>query len=123
LELAKLEQLNADYFTQEAERLGEVIWERGLLVSKGPGLCHGFAGSVLSLISIADHTRLELWRSKATLLCAAGCQLCSESNGKVQPLLQLRNIEHMSWAEGVSGLGLAVYAITSGDYVSISGLK
>lgn len=35
-----------------ASELGEVIWRRGLLRSKGPGLCHGIPGNGYALLAL-----------------------------------------------------------------------
>ena len=33
-----------------AKKCGEAVWERGILLTKGPGLCHGLGGSICALV-------------------------------------------------------------------------
>ena len=40
----------ASRYLNLAKRCGEMVWERGILVSKGPGLCHGLGGSICALV-------------------------------------------------------------------------
>ena len=48
-----------------ASRLGGVVWERGLLATKGPGLCHGISGSICGLIDLFRSTRDRVWLQRA----------------------------------------------------------
>jgi hypothetical protein len=52
---------------------GELTWRAGPL-GKGPGLCHGTAGSALALLKLAQRTGDPLWRERALALAwhAAG---------------------------------------------------
>ena len=40
----------AAHYLDLAKRCGETVWERGILVSKGPGLCHGLGGSICAMV-------------------------------------------------------------------------
>jgi hypothetical protein len=48
-----------------AERTGDVLWERGLLASKGPVICHGAAGSIWGLQDLYSYTGKEIWLNRA----------------------------------------------------------
>ena len=45
--------------------LGEVVWRRGLLASKGPGICHGISGSICALVDLYRLTRDIKWMQRA----------------------------------------------------------
>lgn len=46
------------------EKMGELVWEKGLLV-KGCGLCHGIAGNGILFLYIYNFTRNEIWYTRA----------------------------------------------------------
>ena len=48
-------------YLREASRFGQVVWERGLIADKGPGICHGIAGSILALMDLYWETRETIW--------------------------------------------------------------
>lgn len=52
-------------YLSHAERMGDVVWERGLLASKGPGICHGVAGSICGLLDLYSYTGNEIWLNRA----------------------------------------------------------
>jgi len=51
-------------FLEEAEKAGQVVWERGLL-RKGFGTCHGTSGSGFSLLSLFRASKKEIWLFRA----------------------------------------------------------
>jgi hypothetical protein len=52
-------------YLHHCERMGVVVWTRGLLASKGPGLCHGIAGSVCGLLDVYTATENVRWLRRA----------------------------------------------------------
>jgi len=50
---------------RKALKCGLVTWERGILTTKGLGLCHGTAGNAYSFLQIYQHTGDELWLRRA----------------------------------------------------------
>lgn len=46
------------------EKMGELVWEKGLLV-KGCGLCHGIAGNGILFLYIYNFTKNEIWYVRA----------------------------------------------------------
>ena len=55
-------------------RFGETVWKRGLLATKGPGICHGIGGSICGLIDVYRCTRDIKWLNRAkwfALFCRA----------------------------------------------------
>jgi len=53
------------FFLEHALKLGEVVWERGLLITKGPGICHGISGSICALMDLHSATRDVMWLYRA----------------------------------------------------------
>jgi len=52
-------------FLEHALKLGEVVWERGILITKGPGICHGISGSICALMDLYSTTRDIMWLHRA----------------------------------------------------------
>jgi hypothetical protein len=52
-------------YLAKAKSLGDVVWRRGLLATKGPGLCHGISGSICSLVDLYRASREEVWMNRA----------------------------------------------------------
>ena len=48
-----------------AIQCGNTIWERGLLVTKGPGICHGIGGSICAMVDLFTATRQSLWLERS----------------------------------------------------------
>ncbi|KAJ8607417.1 hypothetical protein CTAYLR_009982 [Chrysophaeum taylorii] len=44
---------------------GGVVWRRGLLATKGPGLCHGIPGNGAALLALYNATRDPTWLRRA----------------------------------------------------------
>ncbi|CAK5123820.1 unnamed protein product [Meloidogyne enterolobii] len=51
-------------YLEAAKRCGNLIWKKGIL-AKGPGICHGIAGSGYGLLLLYRFTREEEWLNKA----------------------------------------------------------
>lgn len=54
-----------DSYRSHALRFGELVWERGLLNGKGPGLCHGISGSICSLLELYSWSGDRKWLIRA----------------------------------------------------------
>jgi len=52
-------------YLQHAREFGNVIWLRGMLSTKGLGLCHGMPGNGMVLLSLYRKTKNELWLRRA----------------------------------------------------------
>lgn len=64
--LVKLGELYPDNnYMLVATQVGEVVWKRGLLIAKGPGICHGAAGSGYALLVLHRATGDALWLHRA----------------------------------------------------------
>ena len=44
---------------------GETLWKRGLLATKGPGICHGIGGSICGLVDLYRCTGDTAWLNRA----------------------------------------------------------
>eukprot|EP01039_Chlorochromonas_danica_P005752 gene5752-6336_t len=55
----------AAYYRQVALETGEVIWERGLLIAKGPGICHGIPGSICAFLDLFALCEDSKWLHRA----------------------------------------------------------
>ena len=53
-----------EFFFKAAKRCGNLIWKKGIL-AKGPGICHGIAGSGYGLLLLYRFTKEEEWLNKA----------------------------------------------------------
>uniref|UniRef100_A0A915MIK3 Uncharacterized protein n=1 Tax=Meloidogyne javanica TaxID=6303 RepID=A0A915MIK3_MELJA len=51
-------------YLEAAKRCGNLIWKKGIL-AKGPGICHGIAGSGYGLLLLYRFTKEEEWLNKA----------------------------------------------------------
>ena len=60
-----LDKLFPGQYTDAVQRLGTTVWKRGLIVNKGPGICHGIGGSICALLELFMHTREDKWLQKA----------------------------------------------------------
>ncbi|CAE7493454.1 LANCL2 [Symbiodinium pilosum] len=60
-------------YLQQAKELGEVIWRRGLLSTKGLGLCHGTPGNGFALLTIYKRTEDEKWLNRALHFAVFAC--------------------------------------------------
>jgi lantibiotic modifying enzyme len=89
-----------DTYIHAAKRCGEVIWQRGVLATKGPGLCHGLGGSICALIDLFNATDDEKWLHRATTMGAVLLELL--------PTLRGHADREYSLFEGFGG---AVYAL------------
>lgn len=65
LALKMAETFQDPRYLAAACELGEVVWLRGLLTEKGPGLCHGAGGSGFVLLSLYRGTGDRLWLRRA----------------------------------------------------------
>jgi hypothetical protein len=63
--MSSIYEKRRDEFIARASALGEVVWRRGLLASKGPGLCHGISGSVCGLLDLFRLTGDRKWLIRA----------------------------------------------------------
>ena len=97
-----LDRLFPGKFTDCAELLGEVVWRRGLIVNKGPGICHGIGGSICALLQLFHHTRCEAWLHKAQWFAF----YLSENWKRLVPLAD----RPYSLFEGISGAEFALSA-------------
>eukprot|EP00929_Paragymnodinium_shiwhaense_P042432 TRINITY_DN21961_c0_g1_i3.p1 TRINITY_DN21961_c0_g1~~TRINITY_DN21961_c0_g1_i3.p1 ORF type:complete len:384 (+),score=54.36 TRINITY_DN21961_c0_g1_i3:94-1245(+) len=54
-------------YLELASGLGEVVWQRGLLCEKGPGLCHGIPGNGYVLLTLQRYAKAgdDLWLRRA----------------------------------------------------------
>lgn len=52
-------------YLEHALRLGNVVWQRGLLITKGPGICHGISGSICALMDLNSTTQDVMWLHRA----------------------------------------------------------
>eukprot|EP00471_Norrisiella_sphaerica_P008054 CAMPEP_0184502070 /NCGR_PEP_ID=MMETSP0113_2-20130426/49286_1 /TAXON_ID=91329 /ORGANISM="Norrisiella sphaerica, Strain BC52" /LENGTH=444 /DNA_ID=CAMNT_0026891061 /DNA_START=189 /DNA_END=1520 /DNA_ORIENTATION=+ len=48
-----------------AKSFGHVVWKRGLLSTKGPGLCHGIPGNGMVFLTLYRATKDKLWLRRA----------------------------------------------------------
>jgi hypothetical protein len=62
----------AAHYRTIAEVTGDVVWQRGFLITKGPGLCHGVGGSILALLDLYDFTDDLKWLHRAQHFCMNG---------------------------------------------------
>ena len=67
--LASLVSNEKDRYLPISVELGEIVWKRGLLVTKGPGICHGVAGSVCALVDVYRATQDKRWLFRAMQFC------------------------------------------------------
>ncbi|KAF7635445.1 hypothetical protein Mgra_00005122 [Meloidogyne graminicola] len=51
-------------YLEAAKRCAKLIWLKGILI-KGPGICHGVAGSGYGFLLLYRHTKEEEWLDKA----------------------------------------------------------
>lgn len=54
-------------FMERARAFGDIVWQRGLLAAKGPGLCHGISGSICALLDIYRCSKDDIWYTRAKL--------------------------------------------------------
>ena len=57
---------------------GETVWKRGILVSKGPGICHGIGGSICALVDLFTATRQSIWLERSKYFAMILVQLLDE---------------------------------------------
>ena len=76
------------------------MWRRGLLVTKGPGLCHGVGGSICALVDLYTCTGDAKWLWRAQQFGAVLVRLLA----RVAPLADRK----LSLYEGKGG---ALYAL------------
>ena len=88
-------------YTDVARRLGNVVWTRGLIVDKGPGICHGMSGSICALLELFRETQEDEWMHKAQWFSF----YLSENWKRLNPLADRPN----SLFEGMCG---TLYALT-----------
>jgi hypothetical protein len=62
----------APHYRRLAEETGEVVWQRGFLITKGPGLCHGIGASILAMLDLYDFTEDIKWLHRAQHFCING---------------------------------------------------
>eukprot|EP00172_Hildenbrandia_rubra_P002453 Plantae.Rhodophyta-Hildenbrandia_rubra.ctg3309.p1 GENE.Plantae.Rhodophyta-Hildenbrandia_rubra.ctg3309~~Plantae.Rhodophyta-Hildenbrandia_rubra.ctg3309.p1 ORF type:complete len:388 (+),score=39.70 Plantae.Rhodophyta-Hildenbrandia_rubra.ctg3309:1042-2205(+) len=62
----------------DALRFGEVIWTRGLLSQKGPGLCHGIPGNGYVFLSLWRATGNAVWLRRARLFAVFAAERMPE---------------------------------------------
>ena len=96
-------------YLREAKELGQVIWRRGLLSTKGLGLCHGIPGNGFALLGIYKQTRDEVWLNRAIHFAVFACEH--------QVLAQQADRPH-SLFEGLAGAACfwgSVLAAATGD--------
>eukprot|EP00439_Symbiodinium_sp_Y106_P023764 s2596_g2.t3 len=60
-------------YLQHAQELGHVIWRRGLLSTKGLGLCHGTPGNGFALLALYRQTQDEVWLNRALHFAVFAC--------------------------------------------------
>ena len=105
-------RLQGSYFSQQALRFGEVVWQRGLLASKGPGICHGIGGSICAFLDLYKHTRDDIWIRRA--------QWFAVFLGKSWEQL-IRKADHpMSLFEGAAGAWFAIAMTSKNSFRSSS---
>lgn len=104
-----LEKIFPGQFSVLAERLGSLVWKRGLIVSKGPGICHGMGGSICALLELFVLTGNDSWLHKAQWFSF----YLSEHWKRVNPLAD----RPFSLFEGVGGAfyALSVTHLLTGD--------
>ena len=61
-------------YLQQAQELGHVIWRRGLLSTKGLGLCHGTPGNGFAFLGLYRQTRDEVWLNRALHFAVFACE-------------------------------------------------
>ena len=54
-------------FMERAKTFGGIVWQRGLLATKGPGLCHGVSGSICALLDLYRCSKDDIWYTRAKL--------------------------------------------------------
>jgi len=91
-------------FITRACSLGDVVWQRGLLASKGPGLCHGISGSVCALIDVFKLTGDAKWFIRAKWFSDFVCK-------EWQTLLHKAD-RPLSLFEGIAGVFYALHYIS-----------
>ena len=64
---------NEPRYLREAKELGQVIWRRGLLSTKGLGLCHGIPGNGFALLALYRQTQDEVWLNRALHFALFAC--------------------------------------------------
>lgn len=64
----------------EAEKLGELVWQRGLL-RKGVGLCHGISGNGFCFLQLFQFTGDEKWLNAAKYFAGFAVKKLSEIGG------------------------------------------
>jgi len=63
--ICTLDKMFPGLYVEHAKRLGEVVWRRGIIANKGPGICHGTSGSICALLEIFTQTGDDEWLHKA----------------------------------------------------------
>jgi len=63
--MARLEYAESSYYLHLLDEIGGVVWQRGLIANKGPGICHGIGGSICGLIDIFASTGDVKWLHRA----------------------------------------------------------
>jgi hypothetical protein len=52
-------------YLEQASSFGDVLWKRGLLATKGPGICHGVGGGICAFIDLYCATGDREWLNRA----------------------------------------------------------
>lgn len=65
---------HAGQYLRIAQEAGEVVWQRGLLATKGPGLCHGIPGNACALLDMYRLTADKKWLHRAQHFCLFAVQ-------------------------------------------------
>jgi hypothetical protein len=63
--LGKYPGVDCQFYHRLANELGEVVWSRGLITNKGPGICHGIGGSICGLLELFSFTGDDKWLHRA----------------------------------------------------------
>lgn len=58
----------AAWYKERASVLGAVVWQRGILATKGPGICHGISGSICGLVDLYRSGCGDIWLRRAEAL-------------------------------------------------------
>lgn len=108
--LCTLEKIFPGEYTKLAEQFGSLVWKRGLIVNKGPGICHGIGGSICALLELFINTRNESWLNKAQWFSF----YLSENWKRLNPLAD----RPQSLFEGMGGayFALSVTHVLTGDH-------
>lgn len=64
IDLLNVQNIFQKRYDSLIEKMGELVWEKGLLV-KGCGLCHGIAGNGILFLYIYNFTKNEIWYTRA----------------------------------------------------------